>query len=100
VSAARQAQGSGPLRGRMAPRYAHVHVEGDWGIRLGKGNITIEVWDKRDRRVGSVQMVRNGVLVDGKRDRRKLVVRCDSLNQWTGLCRSKSRSDYGTDLWP
>jgi hypothetical protein len=20
-------------------------VEGDWGIRLGKGNITIEVWD-------------------------------------------------------
>jgi hypothetical protein len=29
----------------MAPGYAHVHVEGDWGIRLGKGNITIEVWD-------------------------------------------------------
>jgi hypothetical protein len=29
----------------MAPRYAHVHVEGDWGIRLGKGTITIEVWD-------------------------------------------------------
>jgi hypothetical protein len=51
----------------MAPRYAHIHVVGDWGIRLGKGNITIDVWDKKDRKVGSVSVGSKGVRVSGKR---------------------------------
>ena len=63
----------------MAPRYAHVHVEGDWGIRLGKGNITIDVWDKRDRRVGSVTIGQAGVSVGGARGRRAVVARWDEL---------------------
>ena len=64
----------------MSPRYAHVHVEGDWGIRLGKGHITIEVWDKRDRRVGSVTVGQVGVSVGGRRGRRRIVTRWDELN--------------------
>ena len=65
----------------MAPRYAHVHVEGDWGIRLGKGNITVEVWNKRDRRIGSVSIGNAGVSVGGNRGRRKTLVEWDELNR-------------------
>jgi hypothetical protein len=64
----------------MATRYAHVHVDGDWGIRLGKGNITIEIWDKKDRRVGSVTIGQVGVSVGGKRGRRRVVTNWDELN--------------------
>jgi hypothetical protein len=59
----------------MAPRYAHVHVEGDWGIRLGKGNITIEVWDKRDRQFSSVTIGAIGFAVSGGASRRRSGVR-------------------------
>jgi hypothetical protein len=65
----------------MAPRYAHVHVEGDWGIRIGKGNITIEVWDKRDRKIGSVAIGARGVAVRGRTRRKAVVVTCDDLKR-------------------
>jgi hypothetical protein len=65
----------------MAPRYAHVHVEGDWGIRLGKGNITIEIWDKRDRRIGSVAIGQAGVSVGGPRGRQKPVVKWEEIGR-------------------
>jgi hypothetical protein len=64
----------------MAPRYAHVHVEGDWGIRLGKGTITIEVWDKKDRKVGTVSIGQAGVRVRGKTRRKPIEVVWDDLN--------------------
>jgi hypothetical protein len=63
----------------MAPRYAHVHLEGDWGVRLGKGNITIEVWDKRDRKIGSVAIGSHGVAVRGRTRRKPVVVNWDEL---------------------
>ena len=64
----------------MAPRYAHVHVEGDWGIRLGKGTITIEVWDKKDRQVGTVSTGSSGVRGRGKTRRKPTEIRWDELN--------------------
>jgi hypothetical protein len=64
----------------MAPRYAHVHVEGDWGIRLGKGNITIEVWDKKDRKVGTISIGSSGVRVQGKTRRKPAEIMWDDLN--------------------
>jgi len=65
----------------MATRYAHVHVDGDWGIRLGKENITIEICDKKDRRVGSVTIGQVGVGVGGRRGRRRVVANWDELNR-------------------
>jgi hypothetical protein len=41
-------------------------VEGDWGIRLGKGNITIEVRDKPDRKIGSVAIGAQDVAFRGR----------------------------------
>ncbi len=64
----------------MAPRYAHVHVEGDWGIRLGKGKISIEVWGKKDRTVGTVTIGQSGVRVRGKTRRKPTEVNWDDLN--------------------
>jgi hypothetical protein len=64
----------------MAPRYAHVHVEGDWGIRLGKGAITIEVWDKKDRKVGTVSIGSSRVSVRGKTRRKPTEVKWDDRN--------------------
>ena len=64
----------------MAPRYAHVHVEGDLGIRFGRGNITIEVWDKRDRKVGIVSIGQAGVRVRGKIRLKPIEIRWDDLN--------------------
>jgi hypothetical protein len=64
----------------MATRYAHVHVDGDWGIRLGKGNITIEIWDKKDRRVGTVSIGSSGVQVRGKTRRKPFEISWDDLN--------------------
>lgn len=64
----------------MAPRYAHVHVEGDWGIRLGKGNITIEVWDKKDSKVGTASIGSSGVRVRGKTRRKPAVIMRDEVN--------------------
>ncbi|MGB6442942.1 MAG: hypothetical protein WBF81_06570 [Thermoplasmata archaeon] len=64
----------------MAPRYAHVHVAGDWGIRLGKGTITIEVWDKKDRKIGTVTVGSRGVAVRGMTRRKPVVVDWDELN--------------------
>jgi hypothetical protein len=72
---------SSASREGMATRYAHVQVDGDWGIRLGKGNITIEIWDKKDRRVGSVTIGQVGVSVGGKRGRRRVVSNWDKLNR-------------------
>jgi hypothetical protein len=63
----------------MAPRDAHVHVEGDWGIRPGEGNITIEVWDKRDRKIGSVAIGSHGVSVKGRARRKPVVEGWDAL---------------------
>jgi hypothetical protein len=71
----------GSLPRRMAPRYAHVHVEGDWGIRLGKGNITIEVWDRKDRKVGIVSIGSSGIRIRGKTRRKPTENGCDELNK-------------------
>jgi hypothetical protein len=65
----------------MPPKYAHVHVEGDWGIRLGKGTITIEVWDKKDRKIGAVAIHAKGVDVSGKTGRAASAVKWDELNR-------------------
>ena len=65
----------------MAPRYAHVHAEGDWGIRLGKGNLTIEVWDKQDKRMASISVGHRGVSVGGRKCKRAAVLDFDELNR-------------------
>jgi hypothetical protein len=64
----------------MSPRYAHVHVEGDWGIRLGKGTLTIEVWGKKDRKVGIVSVGSAGVRVRGKTRRKPIEIMWGDLN--------------------
>jgi hypothetical protein len=65
----------------MAPRYAHVHVEGNWGIRLGNRSIRIEVWDKDDRKIGMVSVGKTGVEVSGKGRGTPTVVKWDDLNR-------------------
>jgi len=49
-----------------------VHVEGDWGIRLGKTNITIGVRDKKNHKVGTVSIGSSGVRVRGKTRRKPI----------------------------
>jgi len=56
-------------------------VEGDWGIRLDKGNITIEVRDKKDRNFGTVSIGQAGVRVRGQARRKPTEVRWDDLNR-------------------
>jgi len=64
----------------MSQRYAHVHVEGNWGIRLGNKSIRIEVWDKDDKKIGTVAVGKTGVSVSGKGRAAPKVVNWDDLN--------------------
>jgi hypothetical protein len=64
----------------MALGYAHVHVGGDWGIRLGKGNITIGVRDKKNRKVRTVSIGSSGVRVRGKTRRKPIEILYEDIN--------------------
>ena len=61
----------------MAPARTRVHVKGDYGVRLGHGNITIDVWDKKDRKVGTVTIGQSGVQVKGKTRRKPMQIKWD-----------------------
>ena len=61
-------------------RYAHVHIEGNWGIRLGNKSIRIEVWDRDDEKIGTIAVGKTGVSVSGKGRAPPKVVKWDDLN--------------------
>ena len=63
----------------MSQRYTHVHVEGKWGICLGNRSIRNEVWDKDDKKIGTVAVGKTGVVFSGKRRAAPKVVKWDDL---------------------
>jgi hypothetical protein len=64
----------------MPAARTHVRVKGDYGVRLGHGDITIDVWDKKDRKVGSVTIGQSGVQVKGKTHRKPALIKWDDSN--------------------
>ena len=64
------------------PKYAWLKVEGNSGIVLDRGNVTLKVWDDEGERVvGNVTLGTTGVTLAGAKGKNSRTVRWDELNE-------------------